>query len=790
MKQFSNQDFDESVNLRDLLEKYLIHYKWFLASVVLLFLLAILYVRYTSPKYDVNATILIKEMDKESSFDKLSSIEEIGMFGISTNSLENEIQILKSRNLISNVVKELNLNYIYFLEDSPYDLELYPDYPFSVNLLADSTHTGHVNTDFQVLIKSEKSFDFIALDGEVMEGKSFNQPFQANLGNKEYDDLRKVIFDRNINFNKELIGRTIHVKILPFENVVDQYMKKLTIEPVNEKMSNVIAISLTEGVRAKGIAIVNNLIAQFNADGINDKNLIAKATTDFLDDRLVLISSELAAIEGSAAQFKTNKGMIDANTEATYFLQSSTLTEGQIVGANTQLQLVNYMQNELNKSSLSDLLPSNIGLADPGIIGLISEYNDLVLQRNRVLKSSSTKNPIIQNIDSQLQILRNNLQGSLNNLKSSSEIEINALNRRSGSISSKIASAPKFESEYKDIVREQETKNTLYMFLLQKREESILANAVQVDKAKVIDPAFSSVQPVSPKKTLIYAASILLGLLLPVAIIYLKHLLDTKVHDEQDIKNLSLPFLGDIPYSGSKKHLLISDHDNSDIAESFRYLRTNINFMLDAKDLGKTVLVTSTLSGEGKSVTAINLARSLSLSGKKTLLLGMDLRSPKFYEYLNVEKGPGVTNFIKDAGLKVEDILHSYPGFENLSIISSGEIPPNPVELLMSIRVSALFEELKAKFEYIIVDTAPVGLVTDTVQISKFADLTIYVIKANSLDKRMLHIPEKLHREEKLPNMALLINASDHSRGSYGYGYGYGYGNKKKVNWYRKIFKS
>ena len=605
------------------------------------------------------------------------------------------------------------------------------------------------------------------------------------MGNKEgVIDKRLISIDFNNDFPEDIVGQMIKISIRPVEAVVNYYRGALVIEPVDERTSNVIGLSMEETSKEKGVVLINNLVEQYNADGIYDKNFVAQTTINFLDKRLGLISAELSAIEGTAAKFKSTKGMVDVSTGASIYLESSSVAERDLVSANTQLELVNYMMGELNKSKAMEPLPGNIGLADPSIVSLISEYNNLILQRNRILKSSSLKNPIIINIDSQLSVLKNNLKGSLINLKSSSQIQIDALSKNRSKLSSKIASVPKNEKDFKEIVRQQETKNALYLFLLQKREESILSNAVSVDKAKVIDKAYTNGRPVFPKKMLTYIGAIILGLLIPFLTIYIKDLLDTKIHNEKDVKRLKIPYLGDVPLAASKKNLYINESDNSSIAEAFRYIRTNIGFMLDNKEKGKTVFVTSTQSSEGKTFTSINLASSLAISGKKTLLLAMDLRAPRISEYLDLEDIQGVTNFIKNPDLKVEEIIDHYTKFENLDIVNSGDIPPNPVELLMSKRVEEIFEYAREHYEFIIVDTAPVGMVTDTIQISKYGDMTIYVIKANVLDKRMLHIPEKLHKEQKLPKMSLLINGTDHSKGAYGYGYGYG--SLKKKPWYKK----
>ena len=781
LNQFSDDSFDESTNIRSLVEKYLSQIKWFFISLLIFILLAFLFIRYSIPQYSVNASILIKEKEKGSSFDNFSSFEDLGLFNMGNNDLENEVQILKSRRLMTQVVEELKLNIQYSFQESPYDKEIYPNFPFMLHI--NSSSVENINSYFRVVIKSKTEFELIQFNDKTLGTHVYEEKIDINLGNDEVSDYQKISMHLTKDLHKELIGKTVIVKIYPISSIVDVYMNKMGIEPVNEKQSNVLSLSLNENIVEKGMAIVNNLIEQYNADGIKDINDVAQTTTNFLDDRLILIEKELGVIETTAAQFKTNKGMINANTEANYYLQSSTVTEGEMVNANTQMQLVHYMLDELNNTNLKDLLPGNIGLSEPSIVGMISEYNNLVLQRNRVLKSSSTKNPIIVNIDSQLQILKINLESSLNNLKSSTKIQIDALNKKQGNISSKIASAPKYEKDFNNIIRQQETKNALYLFLLQKKEESILSNAVQVNKAKIIDTAYSSGIPISPKKKLIYLASIFLGIILPIVIIYLKDLLDTKVHDENDIKRLKIPYLGDIPLALTKNNLYINDGDNSSIAEAFRYIRTNINFMLDSKDKGKVVFVTSTQSGEGKTFASINLASSLAVSGKKTLLLALDLRAPRISKYLGLEDMLGVTNFIKNDELTVDDIIDKYTKFENLDIMNSGDIPPNPVELLMSKRVGDIFEKVKDRYEYIIVDTAPVGMVTDTIQISNYADMTIYIVKANYLDKRMLHIPQKLHKENKLPNMALLINGSDHNKGAYGYGYGYGY---KKTPWYKK----
>lgn len=783
---FKTEEFyDESINFNQVVEKYLKHLKWFIISVTLILVVAFFKLRYTYPSYNITSKILIKEKEKGNSINDLAAFENLGLFGNSNSSLENEIQILKSRTLMENVVRELKLNITYFIDDSPLKQEQYLNFPLT--LLSGNTEgklLEVISTDFEIEILSKKRFNFIQFNGERINNRSFGQAFKANIGNVDRTILESIIIEYNDDYEFDLVGAKIIVRVRSIESMVNQYMSILEIEPVNERMSNVLILSINNSKKEKGIALLNNLVEQFNADGINDNNMVSQATTDFLDLRIGLLSTELVAIESTAEQFKRKNRMVDVGSGSNLFLESSTMNENDIVEANTQAQLTSYMLDELERSVFGDLLPGNVGLADPSIVNMITEYNSLILQRNRVLKSSSTRNPIIVNIDSQLNVLKKNLVESLNNSNSTLKIKINSLNNQNQKINSRIAAVPKNEREFKDIVRQQETKNALYLFLLQKREESILSNAVSVEKAKIIDGAYSNGKPVSPKKMMFFLGAIIVGILIPFSIIYIKDMMDTKIHSEADVKRLGIPFIGDVPFVKAKHRTFVKDGDDSNIAEAFRFIRTNIHFMLDRIDQCKTIFITSTQSHEGKTSTAINLASSLSISGKKVLLVAMDLRAPKIDFYLKLESRLGVTNFIKDDDLMISDIIDMNTNIRGLDLIQSGDIPPNPVELLMSKRVDEIFEYGRNNYDYVIVDSAPVGMVTDTIQISQHSDLTIYVIKANFLDKRMLHIPERLHKEGKLPNMTLLINGTDTSTSSYGYGYGYG--QKEILPWYKR----
>jgi tyrosine-protein kinase Etk/Wzc len=396
-----------------------------------------------------------------------------------------------------------------------------------------------------------------------------------------------------------------------------------------------------------------------------------------------------------------------------------------------------------------------------------------------MLKNSSEKNPVVVNLDAQIISLKQSLSSGLENIRSSNKIKLNALDKEGSRISSQIYSAPKKERQFRDLKRQQDIKESLYLYLLQKREESAISHGVTSPNAIIVDNAYASALPVWPKKEILFLGAFVLGLLIPMSIIFIMGILDTKVRDKNDInKILSIPFIGDVPKSSSKK-VFIEKLDYSPKAEAFRLIRTNIEFMVPNanKSKGKTIFVTSTTSKEGKSHTTINLAKSLSYSNKKVLIIETDIRVPKLKKYLGINdsKDLGLTNFIIDDKINFADVI--YKVSDNLDIIPCGTIPPNPAELLMDEKLETLFNAVKNKYDYIIVDTAAVGLVTDTLLISKFADMVMYVVRANYIDKRQLHIAQSMYDEKRLPNMVILLNAVVQKKG---YGYGYGNNPKKK----------
>jgi len=437
-----------------------------------------------------------------------------------------------------------------------------------------------------------------------------------------------------------------------------------------------------------------------------------------------------------------------------------------------------------------ELIPANLGIGDASVDGNTTKYNQLVLERNRILKGSTEINPVIVNLNGQIKNLEESIKQSLANTQAGLKISLNAIKGQESRFASTISEVPKQERVFRDIQRQQQIMETIYLYLLQKREENAITMAVTQPSAKIIDLAYGSNTPVSPKRNIIYLAALLLGLLIPFGVIYVLALLDNKIHSRRDLESVvNAPILGDVPNTKSGDKIVVSDSDRSSIAESFRLLRTNINFMLTSvKDGGKTIFITSTISGEGKTFVSINLAAVLALTDKKVLLIGADIRKPKIGEYLDLKYEKGMTHFLMDNTLKVTDIIESVTAV-NFDFISSSLIPPNPSELLMNGRFEEVLAYGKQHYDYVIVDTAPVNLVTDTLLLSHLADMFIYVVRANYLDKRLLSIPKMMYEEKRLPNMAMLVNGTDLERG-YGYGYGYGGYSEEVIKkpWYKTLF--
>lgn len=782
-----NEDFD----LREAIERYLSHWQWFVLAVCLCITVAYVYLRYTTPQYQASTTILVKDDKKGGMLSELSAFADMGLGSGMKSNLDNEIEVLKSRTLVERTVQKLELNISILEKGKVNTIERYKELPIEVHFInvkpsfySDGTKLGFEKVsadtfeltsgsnkevgDVSVLLSSQKEFRY----GELIATRIGDLIITKSIGKKWPIGLE---------------GKSISIVVSPLENVVASFQGRLNVDAIS-KTSSVVIVSIVDPVVKKAELFLDHLIQIYNEDAAADKSFISENTSKFVANRLLLISQELDGVEKDVQQFKTSNKLTDIETEAKLFIEGSSEYNKKRVEIEIQLNMVASMLDFIKKSNNSDLLPTNMISAKGDESDLMDSYNQLVLERNRILKSATVANPTVVKLDQQLASLKINIAESLRRLQANLNIQKRDLRGQEGILDSKIGAIPVQERQFRVIARQQKVKEELYLYLLQKREETAISLAATEPNARVIDAAKASKVPVSPKKSMIYLAALLLGLLIPFGILYLMDLLDTKVKSRFELtRKLSIPFLGEIPKSESPNEI-VDTTSRSSTAEAMRIVRMNLDFMLNQVPEGKakTILFTSTISGEGKTFLSVNLASIFALSGKKVLLIGMDIRNPKLNEYIDLPSSAGLTNYLSSSNVKIEDYIFKHKGFEQLYILPPGSIPPNPTELLMNKKVDELFAQFKQEYDFIIVDTAPVSLVSDTLIIAKQADTFVYVVRANVLDKRMLHIPEVLYREKKLPNMALLLNDAETKKG-YGYGYGYGV-TAKKLPWYKKVF--
>ncbi|TVZ51356.1 GumC family protein [Dokdonia sp. Hel_I_53] len=765
---------EEGLNLKEILRPYFRHWPWFILSAFIFILGAMLYLRYSSYVYKSKATILIKDEGK-GGLSELAAFGDLGLggAGLSKSDFENEIEIIKSKRLVSRVVKDHNLNVRYFKEGNVKSSEIFNDGPFSLKLISfsgDSISKFFHSVSIEPL--SATTFNLVSLESNV--NKTFN------YGEIIILDFGSIVVTAEQG-NEFVKGSQVIVTISDFDTAVNNLKQNLRIQPVN-KNSSVIELEYNSSAPKKSETILDGLVDAYNNDAIEDKNLISANTARFIDNRLEIITRELDSVETKNVNFRENEKVTDIATEGQIFLESANELQRKQLELNTKIGLAQSIQDYLNSGKTSELLPSNLGISDEGISNSIEKYNELILEKQRLLKSATVNNPVVIAVNDQISQLEENIKQSLGRATRSLEIEANDLIKQRGNLGGKIAAIPSLTKAARDIMRQQEIKEALYLYLLQKREETAISLAVTTPKAKIVDRAYTAIEPISPKPNIIYLASLILGLLVPFVFIYVKKLFDTKIHNRVDVeKELPLvPILGEVPTIDSKESETITSNDRSVLAEAFRILRTNLSYFINSKHKeGKNLIyVTSTIKGEGKTFVSYNLALTLASTGKSVLLVGADIRNPQLHRYIDKNEWTiGLSEYLYDTEVSIDSITNEVMNDkERFDLILSGKIAPNPAELLMNGRFENLVDQVKNKYDYVIIDTAPTLLVTDTLLISQQADMTVYVCRADHTDKNLLQYPKELIDEGKLKNVAFAINGVKMNNFGYGSKYGYGYG--------------
>ncbi|MUP47510.1 polysaccharide biosynthesis tyrosine autokinase [Gramella sp. BOM4] len=759
-------------NLRKELQKYLKYWYWFVLGVLIAVTGGYMYVKYTTPVYSASASIIINE---ESGNKSNAELLDIGLAaGLKTNNLEKEIAILKSRRLMKRVVKALDLNISYVVEGQVRDVELYKDLPFTLKVLkfSENEEQGMDGGSFEIsysrgrlsVINLNNLREIKASPGAPIDLGFTNVVIQLNEG---VDSFSPII----VNFSD-------------LDRAADDYRSRLQVFKADDN-SNVINLVLEDPVVEKAKDVLDQVIFEFNRDAIEDKNLLVGNSSNFINDRLDIINNELEYIESGKEEFKESNRLTDIQSESQMFVQTASEYNQKRQEISTQLELVNAMLEYLSSSSNSELLPTNLGIQESAVNSQITEYNDLVLRRNRIMRSSTELNPAVISLNDNITQIKLNIQQSLQRLRNNLQISQSDVSRQVQSIGSKILAVPSQEREYRGIERQQNIKEALYLFLLQKREENSLELAVTAPKAKIVDNAYSSGSIVAPNSRSILLGSVLLGLFLPFSVIYIRDMINGKVRNRADIEEITrdISIIGELPKVRKKENLLIERNDHSMLAEAFRFLITNLHFLLvnsDEKRKAKTILVTSSIKGEGKTFTAINLSLALSYNNKNVLLIGADLRNPKLNGFQKNEIDRGLSDYLADSDQDISNYIKVSKFNPNLKILGSGSIPPNPSELLRQKKMESVMETLKKEYDYVIIDSAPTMLVTDTLLVNKYADTTLYIIKANYTGKDLLDYVMELQKTGRMPHLSFILN--NVSMGELGFGnkYGYGYTNVKK----------
>ena len=767
---------EEQVNIQELLFRYLIHWPWFVISIIICIACAWGYLRLTTPIYNISATVLIKDEKKGGGASMSSDLEKMGLEGFisSSSNVDNEIEVLRSKSLAREVVNNLGLFVTYMDEDEFPSKELYHTSPVLVSLTHQEADKLPGRMEINMILQPTGVLGVQITVGEKEYRKQFDKlpaVFPTDEGTVAFfanNDTLSAVCPENITKERHITAFINR----PF-SVLKEYVNSLSIAPTS-KTTSVVVISLENTNTRRGRDYINKLLEMYNINANNDKNEVAQKTAEFIDERIGIISKELGSTEQDLENFKRSAGITDLSSEAQIALTGNAEYEKKRVENQTQINLVMDLQRYM-KGNEYEVLPSNIGLQDAASAGAIDRYNQMLVERKRLLRTSTENNPTIINLDTSIRAMRTNVQATLDATLKGLQITKEDLAREASRYSRRINDAPTQERQFVSIARQQEIKSGLYLMLLQKREENAITLAATANNAKIIDEALADDNPISPKKMLVYLAALVLGVGLPVGVIYLIGLTKFKIEGRADVEKLtSLPVVGDIPLADEKTgSIAVFENQNNLMSETFRNVRTNLQFMLEN---GKNViLVTSTISGEGKSFISANLAISLSLLGKKVVIVGLDIRKPGLNKVFNIpKKEHGITQYLTNTTANLMDFVQPSDINKNLFILPGGTVPPNPTELLARGGLEKAIETLKANFDYVILDTAPVGMVTDTLLIGRVADLSVYVCRADYTHKAEFTLINELAENNKLPNLCIAVNGLDLNSRKYGYYYGYG----------------
>ena len=771
---------ETSINLHDIFIIVLKKWYLFVISVVVCMTIAALYLMSAPKVYERTASILVKDYRTNPSESAL--FQELAIFD-GKNNVNNEVIILKSHKLMTETVHRLKLDIRYTVKKGLRTKDLYSSSPFVISFV-DVEETQDISLKARLLPNNE-----IAIWNFIIQDMENKETIVVRLNDTIDTPAGKIVFTPTLWYNETWIDKIITVNKANIKNTINNYRNAMMVN-VTSSNTAVINLSIKNESIQRAEDVLNTVITIYNEDAINDKNIMAINTENFINERLIIIEEELGVVDDKIKDYKIAHQLTDLGSDAQLALQESSESDKRIVLLQNQHSMATYIRVYLSDPSKStELIPSGTGLDDLSIEGQIFNYNQTLLKRNRLIENSSEKNPVVQELNNNLNAIRQNIMRAVDNLIVNLDIQLLSAKSRTNRTRARISAVPQQQAEVTTISRQQQIKEQLYLYLLNKREENALNKAITESTARIIDFATGSSAPVAPQSMFILMAAFLIGLSLPAAVLYILMISNITVQNRKDLTTvLSIPFLGEIPFKkvkGKDKksgRVFIRENGRDPVSEAFRIIRTNMDFMRVKQDDIKVITVTSTNIGSGKTFISSNLAVSIAMTGKKVLLIDMDIRKGTLGKSIDSQKKAkeqnGLTNYLSKTTTKIESLIVQYENFPDVDILLSGPEPPNPAELLLSPQLDELIDKLRKMYDYIVIDNVPAGLVADAMISNRVADLTLYVVRAGKMDRRMLPEIEQYYRDEKFKNMALILNGTGVGIG-YGYGYGYGYANEK-----------
>ena len=790
---FGDEGKHSNFNFQKIFSHLVLNWRWYVLSVFICLFCASLYLHYAHPVYRVMAKVLVKEEDRRSGGSANQMLQNMEDFGILNNSngFDNEMEILQSPVIVHDAVKRLKLYTEYWQEGRIKDKLLYSNQPILVDidpLALDSLDYFMLSGAHSIQMAITKTDQGYHADVSFLNNgkiqKTYSKDFDS-LGTSLNTELGILTINNNPKYRKPKDSRfengaALLVSIRPPMSVALEYMGRLSVTPVSKK-TTIATITLDDENIQRSTDFLKALVQCYNDQANMDKNEIALKTEEFINQRLEKIDAELGTTETSLENYKKRNKVTSLDADAAQSLQLSAQYSSRLVDASTQLQLLDYLQQYVDDpNNRYKLIPANIGMNDQATTQLISDYNRVVQDRNRLMRSASEMSPQVQTLTTTLVNLETSIRQALAQARHSTELQRKSIQRQYTRYQGRISNTPEQERILTQIGRQQEVRSGLYLLLLQKREENSISLAATADKGKLIAPPLPQGK-VSPKKNIILLIALLLGLIVPFVVLFVRGLFRYRIEGREDVTRLTkLPIVADVPETGanakSAAGIVVRADKNTQIDEVFRSMRTNMQFML--KENEKIILFTSCISGEGKTFLAANLSLSFALLGLKVILVGCDIRKPALGRLFGTSnRKQGLTNLLRTDNVTAdnlhEQICNSgiHPG---LDLLLSGPVPPNPTELLSRKNLKTVFDLLGQEYDYIILDTAPVGLIADTLQLASYANVSCFVCRADYSPKTSLSLLNSLVKENKLPNACVVLNGVDMSKPKYGYYYGYG----------------